>query len=383
MVNAEVQHESILLPGYWCITSFGKLTHNPLASSSDLRIRAYLAPLDTPKHSAIPRHSINGGIREMFLPVGELPRLHLDAVLKDGQLTTLKLNTPVRRVIDCERANIKIIERLERDNQGQFVIPVRRKWEHLQVDPDRNGLFIAIGSKTDPYATIIPAIEVFRFFYATSDVLARFILSDRILDPDTYFWDTEKSAMLSDGHAIVWLRKHMLDADARFLARFALNPYATSQAQDIFCYLATTDAPGRERAIRALPPFQETVSIQVSGVAIGGPDGDRFLVKQIVSCNWRPPFTHLKWDRDNDGRRDPYNRQERPPSDWKPGLLTSPSEDQPEPARLAAVATPGCGTPCNRRHAACRAARPFFRPGRPRLRARRWSVCRARGLAYM
>ncbi len=45
MPRQDIQHESLLLPGYWRITSFGKLAENPLNAGPDLRIRTYLAPL--------------------------------------------------------------------------------------------------------------------------------------------------------------------------------------------------------------------------------------------------------------------------------------------------------------------------------------------------
>ena len=45
MAKEPVQHESLLLPGYWRITSFGALTENPAAAAGDLLIRADLAEL--------------------------------------------------------------------------------------------------------------------------------------------------------------------------------------------------------------------------------------------------------------------------------------------------------------------------------------------------
>lgn len=68
-------------------------------------------------------------------------------------------------------------------------------------------------------------------FYATSDVLAKYFLKDRFLDPGAYLWNPSKTAISrTDGKAVLWLRKWMLDADARFTARFAFDEYALGQA---------------------------------------------------------------------------------------------------------------------------------------------------------
>lgn len=344
MPETEVQHESLLLPGYWRITSFGKLTENPLSARlGDLRIRAYLAPLHDPEDLPPEEGWIAGNVlKQMLLPVGELPRLHLNAILHNGRLVAhqiqqLEFERRLSRRLDCARSNIRVIERFDQDDRGELIVPRRKKWTSQLDDHELHGLFVAIGSKTDPYATVIPAIEVFRFFYATSDVLAKALLRDYFLDPDTHLWNAEKTAMTPDGNAVLWLRKWMLDADARFLARFAFDNYALHQAQQIFLYASAAGSQHGERVIRAIPPFQDTVDAQFLGIGIGGPDGDRVLVTRLLQCNWKPPWSHLKWDRDNDGRYDPDNRDERDPVDWKPGLLTVPDGKNVEPIKLAQV----------------------------------------------
>ncbi len=276
----------------------------------------------------------------MLLPIGELPRLHLNAILHDGKLAShkipqLSLEHSFRRHLNCTRSNITVIDRFAHDEYDQHIIPVRKDWVDKINDPEMHGLFIAIGSEVDRYATIIPAIEVFRFFYATSDVLAKALFRDSFLDPETNLWNPEKTAMGSDGRAVLWLRKQMLDADARFLARFAFDNYALQQAQQIFLHAAALGKPQGTRLVRALPPFEDTVATKFLGCPIGGPYGDRVLVTRILQCYWKPPFTELKWDRDNDGRYDPDGRKERPPADWSPRFLFTPDQDVQEPDSLA------------------------------------------------
>lgn len=337
----EVAHESLLLPGYWRIAWFGRLCQNPLSTSRDLRIRTYLAELDASQNGGISGGAITGPLKSMLLPIGELPRLHLNAVLRDGKLTsdrTRHFTWEIARTreLDCSPSNITVIDRYAVDEANNLIIPIRSKWTHDDVE--KSGLFVAFGTSTDRYATIIPAIEIFRFFYATSDVLAKSLLKDHFLDPHTHLWDTQKTAIGNDGRAVLWLRKWMLDADARFLARFAFDNYALQQAQQIVLFAAGQDSRCDERLIRALPPFQDTVKCELLCRHLDETDNGRVLVTRLLSCNWKPNFAELKWDRDNDGRVDPDNREERDPSTWAPSLVPVPKDAAEKIERLLDVA---------------------------------------------
>jgi len=340
MTGTDIQHESLLLPGFWRITSFGKLFDNPLLGKPDLRIRTNLALLSNTVDFPPECGKIIGPLRSMLLPVGELPRLHINAVLHDGRLVSHKINRLLieeilTRNLDCSKQNIRVIERFQLDEQGYHVIPVRKKWEGQLSDPEMHGLFVAIGSENDPYETVIPATEVFRFFYATSDVLAKALLRGDFLDPGTNLWNPHKTGIADEGKAIIWLRKRMLDADARFLARFAFSQYALKQAQEIFLYAAAIGPSINGRIIRALPPFEDTVSMRFLGRRMGGPYNNRVLVSRLLQCSWRPGFTELKWDRDNDGRYDPDRREERPVTNWGAGLTDIPDHHEQTPTKLA------------------------------------------------
>ncbi|MEJ2630292.1 MAG: hypothetical protein P8014_05305 [Acidihalobacter sp.] len=340
MTSTPVQHKSLLLPGYWRIINFGKLTENPRSAGPDIRIRTYLAQTDPSEIEHKSGRVDKSTLREMLLPIGELPRLHLNTILHDGQLMSheishLGFEKRIHRRLNCARTNIKVFERNSRDENGEYIIPVSKRWGDQLDDPERNGLFIAIGSGQDPYATIIPAIEIFRFFYATSDVLAKALLRDHFLDPDSYLWSLDKTAKSPEGHALLWLRKRMLDADARFLARFAFDEYALQQAQQIFLHAAAIGQSKGERTIRAIPPFQCTTNVQFYGTSLGDANSNRVLVTCLLRCDWKPPWTQLKWDRDNDGRYDPDKREERDPIIWGPNLVMTPDKEKPAPTSLS------------------------------------------------
>lgn len=351
---SEVVHESVALPGYWRVTSFGKLVENPRSAGPDLRIRTYVAPLVDP--STCPAHygRIAGPLQPMLLPVGEIPRLHINAILKDGKLRSHVIKHLDReyigaRTLDCSRSNITVFDRYGRDERGELVIPLKPRW--AQKDPERNAWFVAIGDDEDRYATIIPAVEIFRFFYATSDVVAKALLRGDFLDPNANLWDTKKTALMPDGRALLWLRKRMLDADARFLARFAFDAYALKEAQQIFLRASARVPPDGERMINALPPFQDTVTVRFRHVLPKDDSIHRVLVTRLLACDWKPPFRELKWDRDNDGRYDPDNREERSLTDWGPSLIALMDAANAEPKKLAVKAPSILNVPSRLREA--------------------------------
>lgn len=139
---------------YWRITSFGALTENPAAAAGDLLIRADWRNWPTGK-TPVDWGRVTGRQRRMLVPVGELPRLHLNAVLHDGRLANdlvdrLEFERWMRREINCDRSNITVITRDHKDDQGNYVVPVRAKWASQLSDHDRHGLFVAFGSGEDP-----------------------------------------------------------------------------------------------------------------------------------------------------------------------------------------------------------------------------------------
>ena len=345
-----VQHESVLLTGSWRITSFGKLTSNPAASRGDLRINVHLTPLTTPSEGDSSARQDGPNIRCLQLPIGELPRLYFNAVVQDGVLAKnsaglLRLEESSDRSVDCSRSNIRVFRRRDKDDNGRDIIPVRERWEHQTLTTAEQSLFIAIGSQEDRYATIIPAVEVFRFFFATSDVLANAAIHGHFLDPDTHLWSIQKSAMTPDGKAVLWLRRRMLDADARFLARFAFDDYALKQAQQIHLSAAAAVNNGYERLIYALPPFEGYCNIEFLYIDLSAHAPGRVLITRLLSCDWAPPFSELAYDRDNDGRAIEENREERPPVDYQPKFYEAPSDRSDDGTIVLSKTAPSTHSP--------------------------------------
>lgn len=330
----EIQHGSLALPGHWRIVWFGKLEHIP-SPYSPPRIKTYVWHLPRWPDLLKGKHAVR------YLNVGEIPLLHLNAVLKDGVVVPLLRGNPWTRLrklsLDLARDNLRVFKRFDRDERRDPIVPVIT--DYLESDPDANALFVGVGHAGDPYAYLMPCVEVFRFFYALSSALTKAVLTGAFLDPDRHIWDVNKSwAEPKQRLAFLQLRKHMLDADARHLAIYAFVEDAVRRAQDIFLYAAGHDSSEGGRIIRALPPFDGRMAFKAEVIDLEHAGRTRTLITRLVSCDWRLPFDRIDYLRDNDGRSSHDPDDDRPTSGWsRPRKQTG----NPPPNRLSLVEGPG------------------------------------------
>lgn len=253
------------------------------------------------------------------IPAAELPLLHINAVLENGKVVKTggsPWGFEQKRTFtaDFSRHNLTVFHRFETDKAGELIVPDRTG--NLKNEPEGDTLFVGVGKADDPYACIVPCAEILRFFYATSSAMVRAILTDEFLDPNRNLWDVNKSHILPNGDAFIQLRKRTLDADARFFARFAFDRYAQFQAREIFLYAAGRRREQDSRIIRALPPYEGKTKLAANVIPIRRAFGERLLVTRLLTSDWRPPFAKLGHLRDNDGREDDGNLEEREHRAW-------------------------------------------------------------------
>lgn len=301
-----VKHLSLDFPGYWRIVWFGKLMHSPLHAYKPQKILTYLRKLPESTNQADQNLAPVGTLQMTYIDIGELAKLHIGTITKNG--------TPIDNSagkfhyekiqsakLDFTESNLIVFDRYHQVD-GKYIIPEGK--QQVESEGDNNNLFVGIEANGNPYHFVIPCTEVFRFFYATSSTMAKVSLSDKFLSPDKHLWDTKASKRGDppEAYALIWLRKRMLDSDAPYLARFPWDPYALNKAKDIYLYAAALKLPNHERMIFAKPPIQGShktkfVSVDLSSGSI--------LISRLISCDWVPEYTYLKWDRDNDGRSNP------------------------------------------------------------------------------
>jgi hypothetical protein len=201
-------------------------------------------------------------------------------------------------------------------------VPVLRysAWGFELPEPTLNAGILWCSSSMNPNAVAIPAWEVFRFFYGVSSVLARAFLTPWILEPETYIWRPELSTLdQSNGRAMLWLRKYMYDADARYIAAYAFSRGAIERAKAVYLKMASDP----EHRIDATPPFPGVTRLYAEGIDVTNSENmPTFFVTRILHADHKLPFNHVLFDRDNPGgagERDELRGQRR-----KPQFLRSP-----------------------------------------------------------
>lgn len=292
-----IRHQSLALKGYWRLVWYGKLDHlGPLEGNAKV-IKAYLRKITNQESSSLFRGQVSGGYQILDMPIGELARIPIGTVFKDGiphSTPLIDSEKELKKVLNFAENNIKIIDRYTVDHQQNLIIPT--KYGSAEPDYQANHFFLTVGESGNKYRYIVPCAEIFRFFYATSSVMANVLLSGQFLAPNTDLWDVEVSK-LNDKKALIWLRKGMLDADAPYLARFAWNKFALGRAKEIFLKLTASHNKRYSEMLYARPPIdgRAEFTFRLRSLSNGS-----LLITRLLKCNWAPSeYTELEWGRDN------------------------------------------------------------------------------------
>ncbi|MGL4316096.1 MAG: hypothetical protein ACRCTL_05740 [Pseudomonas sp.] len=307
------------MDGVWRVVAFGATaphTPSPGNISSDIRFLVKLRNLEKPQ------------IRVVEVPVGELPLLYHEAVVIDGYISQEEHFQPKLRkgkeTLDFSPSNLKIFRRLATDPEsGQLIIPPSKNGAP-PADDEFNGYFLGVGQGDDPYSLIIPAAEVLRFFYATSDAFTRALFDGGILDPfRNLFYD---EFLDEDGTGSMMLRKRIKDADARYVCRFAFSPYAMKQAKSLHLLWAIRNASGAHAFVSVYPPIDVEAETEFLYRQIETPGRTRKLVTRITSCKCPPPCQRLLTGRETDSKSEQPLQGVLTPT----GAVEAPSDTPPD-----------------------------------------------------
>lgn len=349
---SQIIHESLNIKGTWKIVWFGKMSFLPVASHTANSIKVFLLPVE---NSSSPKtHHSGADLKPVVahIPIGELVRLHIGQIIIDGvpakpsnQFQPLEDILKVRLNFDLK--NLTIFNRYQERN-GNYIFPKGRVSNEPSMEGENNNLFLGIRVGDNPYHYIVPCAEVFRFFYATSSELVKEFISDSFIDPSKRLWNPSTAQLdPATGHASFSIRKYMLDADAKYLARFVWDNYALERARDIYLAAAGVLSPDYERMLYARPPFQgehfiKCISRKLSSGSI--------FIRKILSCSWTPPYTSLEWMRDNQRLHeddDPLDIT----ADKEPGMnIISPPYEEINPPNMLHVDKANLGKATSKIH---------------------------------
>lgn len=287
--------------GAWQIYWYGRLTDVPHARETPF-IHTFLSRVELRDGRIVARHPERAKVK---LPVSDLTALPLGTVLEEKAVhPALPLHdkaTWKNIVVDLTRSNLRVHTRLDGTDDYGRLLGISRKTGIL--DDDYEGLLVTAGGGAGEHLYIFPSIALFHSFWAISSKWAQMMVDGRFVAYDRYVFSAQRSHISGDGKsALLWLRQWMLDDDARFIASLAFDEYALSTGADIHRHLAQVTRGAARRCIRALPPYQGPVPLEVLQHEVNTSEGPATLIQCIRRCGYASPIENLKFDRDNDGR---------------------------------------------------------------------------------
>lgn len=295
---------------FWRIDWIGKARPN-IDVETEPSLLIHLSKLKPGYRDSLSNGSLTDDQVTKTVGLGLLPLLPAGSVWKDGRLhahippnkrEVFEIDTS-QEVIQAFNGKIRVGGN-DSDVIPFWHYPVRKHYPALQDAP--LAVFPAIkGRRFDYY--IIPRCELFRFYYACSSGLTRYVWDNSIesaINP-------RESGRLEGGDVRIYLRRHMLDREAYMLARWHASDEMARQIQT-FRSLRTRLSANRSR--QDLPalhlvigfPFNGRTKLVAAGKSIklcmaneSGREVWAFLALHLQRCEHPMPFRNIVVDREN------------------------------------------------------------------------------------
>lgn len=294
--------------GKWQLHWYGQVVSAPQAAVTPF-IYAFFHRVERLASGALRHHKES---RRVILPITDTPAFPLGTVVSEGDVLEAEELSPKFTLdeitIDFSRDNIQVFSRLGLEDQDTG--PLLEEPFHLRpgsitaaADRRYDSLLLKVGGSNGSLPYVFPCMTIFRFFWAPTNKWAQLMVDGRFSDSEHYLFNQARTSLSADGtRAMLWLRQWMKDEDVPFLASIAFDSYAMDRGADIYRYLAQGSRARGPHFIRALPPFEGQMSLQVLKSRVKTGSSEFWLVQLIKSCGYRSSIQEISFDRDNDGR---------------------------------------------------------------------------------
>lgn len=285
---------------FWRVVHFGGINGNPRVDSEPL-VEVLLAAISNPERGSLQTEAAKADeTRCVRIGVGQLPYVSIGSIWHNRRPVRLSnwAGLPIDISVDTTKTRFVSFGDLATVHR---VIPKSLYTLGKSFPVAATTQFIAIEANDDPWAVLVPVIEIIRFYYASSTRLSQ-----------AFFWgelsrsiNSEKSGRLDNDLFRVHLRKWMYDSDAWTLARFHASDLMQQQANNCFGDIqkhrintfSATSTPCRE--FRCGFPFAGATTLSGVPFALPGPNVDRFFFLKLLRCSAPFPFNGVVCDRDN------------------------------------------------------------------------------------
>jgi len=276
---------------FWRIEWFGGVSYNPLVSSEHL-IEVALARVPPNAGNKIhPKYlSFRADRKNAQIGIGYLPYLANGTIWHKLRPAMRELSIPEKSFqIDVNTQQFILTDTWVNGRRtiAKSKYPFGDNWSNV-----KDTMLVAIEFGGDPYGLLIPALELFRFYYATSTNLAKAACWGEIQDA----YDSKKSCLLSDGNFKVHLQQYVNKHDAWTLARFIHSPVMRHQMEQFHRQIQIAQINAGLIPVTPIKnlecgfPFSGKTMIR--GLAINVNDGasPRWLVLRLTGCAHPLPF---------------------------------------------------------------------------------------------
>lgn len=284
----------------WRIEWFGGISYNPRVPSEHL-IEVALARVPPSAGSKIhPKYlSLRTERKNVQVGIGYLPYLALGTLWQEGHPDARELMISEKSFqIDVDKQHF--ISADTRVNGDWVIAPSRYpfgdNWQAL-----KDTMLVAIEYGGSPYGLLIPAIELFRFYYATSTDLTKAACWGDIQK----IYDHKESRRLGDGNFKIHLKQNLSKHDAWTLARYIESPEMQHQMEQFHRQIQTTQINAGSipvksvRAVKCGFPFSGKTTIRGRALNISSDAAKpRWLVLRLTGCTYPLPFGDVvaDWD---------------------------------------------------------------------------------------
>lgn len=315
----------------WRVVLFGGISKNPRIPSEPV-IETLLSRVPDDVTDPLSPAALNSNQKfKAEIGVGMLPYVSISSCWRDRR--PVPVNTVnFQRTLALDTADVRVLTIGELYQKHKVMPPSAYNFgTHWHIAAQT--LVAAIQVRGDPWAVIIPTIELIRFYYGASTRLAQELFWGRYHSTFNY----EKSGDLGAGTHRIHLRDFIDDTDAWTLARFRSSTHMQMQVRGLYNDYQKFGAdwhggsPPPFRPLCCGFPFAGRTEIEAVGLPLPGSTGsDRFLVLRMLKCSAPFPFDQLVRTRDNDSQKGENCDDPNLPHGWVTSIENENNEESPD-----------------------------------------------------
>jgi len=308
----------------WRIEWIGGVGYN-MAVPSDPQLDVCLAQLPRGETNPLSVKSRSSQTkRTVRIGVGLLPYVSIASVWQERRPVMTDLAASRHRLcIDTSSCRtIAVADAADAIPRSSYLFGV--SWPDV-----RRTLLVAVAQGSDPYAVMIPTLEIIRFYYAPSTRLAQALFWGEYHET----FNAQRSGVFEQGVVRVHLRRWLEDQDAWTLARYICSAVMQREAGRLYKSLqldqlnSASLTPAPHQALPCGFPFEGPTTVEGIFLRLPGPTRasvPRWLILRLERC-WAPfPFDRVIVERDNSSAAGENREDENLTPAW------AKTEDKPE-----------------------------------------------------